>query len=424
MKKHSQLIVFAASFIFPSICFATNGYQLIGFGAYQKGMGGAVTANPGSAMTAVTNPAGIVRIEKQADFSMEMFMPERDMDFTALSGERKESGAKQYGIPALGWAAPVADDSNIYFGGGMYGTSGMGVDYSVTSVNSAATMEVDAYSNISFWQMAPALAKKINNDFSVGISLNIDYQIVSLKQNLMVAGSDFYKIDLSRGAGNFGYGLSLGLLYDLNPALTVGFSYKSKQSFSAMEYQLASGDITLPVDVAGTPTPTAMPAGTYTLDLDFPQQAALGLAYRALNNLTLAFDLKWIDWSGTMEKLTINGPAGAIAMNTGWDDQTVFAVGVDYAFNESVNLRAGYNYAKSPIAEEDVSNNLILPAIVETHYTVGATVRLNNHWQLAMHYMYAPEKTMTAPVGDPNGMAGATISLSETSAGFNIGYLF
>ncbi|MES0327850.1 MAG: outer membrane protein transport protein [Gammaproteobacteria bacterium] len=420
MKTHSQLIVFAVSFIIPSISFATNGYQLIGIGSYQKGMGGAVTANPGSAMTAVTNPAGIVRIEKQADFSMEIFMPERDMDFTALSGERKESGAKQYGIPALGWSAPIADNSDVYFGGGMYGTSGMGVDYSVTSVNSAATMEIDAYSNISFWQMAPVLAKKINNNLSVGVSLNIDYQFVALKQNMMIGGSDYQKIDLSRGAGNFGYGLSLGLLYDLNPAVTVGFAYKSKQSFSAMEYRLSSGDITLPV--AGTPT--AMPSGTYTLDLDFPQQAALGIAYKALNNLTLAIDLKWINWFDTMEKLTINGPAGPIVMNSGWDDQTVFAMGVDYALNENFTLRAGYNYAKSPIGEEDVSNNLILPAIVETHYTVGATVRLNNRWELAMHYMYAPEKTLTAPVGDPNGMAGTAISLSETSAGFNIGYLF
>ena len=57
---------------------ATNGYQLIGIGAYQKGMGGAVTANPQSAMTAITNPAGIAAIGSRADVSMEWFHTERE----------------------------------------------------------------------------------------------------------------------------------------------------------------------------------------------------------------------------------------------------------------------------------------------------------------------------------------------------------
>ena len=57
--------------------YATNGYQLIGIGGYQKSLAGAVTANPGSAMTAITNPAGMARIGKRADFSLEMFSPDR-----------------------------------------------------------------------------------------------------------------------------------------------------------------------------------------------------------------------------------------------------------------------------------------------------------------------------------------------------------
>ena len=52
----------AASLILPSAAFTTNGYQLIGVGAYQMSLGGAVTANPGSAMTAVANPAGAARV--------------------------------------------------------------------------------------------------------------------------------------------------------------------------------------------------------------------------------------------------------------------------------------------------------------------------------------------------------------------------
>jgi long-chain fatty acid transport protein len=123
-----------------------------------------------------------------------------------------------------------------------------------------------------------------------------------------------------------------------------------------------------------------------------------------------------------MKQLTINGPVGPIPYNPGWDDQTVFAIGINYDINEKFTIRGGYNYAESPIGPEDVANNLILPAVVETHYTLGGDYRINNHWELAFHYMYVPENTVTADAS--TGMPGAKISLSETSVGLNIGYRF
>ncbi len=413
MKRHLVLAGIAITTL-PSLALATNGYQLIGVGSYQKGLAGAVTAAPGSAMTAVTNPAGAARIGNRADFSMEAFNPDRSVDLTALGGRKEDSAVDMYGVPALGWAAPIRDDSNVYFGGGMYGTSGMGADYAV--IPFGGTMEWDGYSNLAFWQMAPVVAWNVDEKLSLGVSLNIDYQSVSLKQRVTNSGTVAQQVDLSRPASAFGLGLSFGVLYDLANSVTLGFAYKSKQDFAEMKYQLASGDVTL----GGT----AQAAGTYSLDMDFPQQAAVGIAWRAMPSLTVSADVKWINWSDTMDKLTIKGPGGlVIPMNSGWDDQTVFALGVNYDLNTAISLRAGYNYASSPIKAEDVSNNLVLPAIVESHYTVGGTWRINNHWEVAAHYMVVPENTLTAPASDPQ-MPGARISLAETSFGANIGYRF
>jgi long-chain fatty acid transport protein len=399
----------AASFLLSLSAHATNGYQLIGVGAYQKSLGGAVTANPGSAMTAVSNPAGMARIGSRADFSMEAFMPDRDVDFSAMGGSSATSAVDIYGVPAIGWAAPTSEGSDVYFGGGMYGTSGMGVDYAQTTMMPGG--EWTGYSNIAFWQMAPGFAWNVNERYSVGVTLNIDYQSVAFKQNL--TGPQAFNFDLSRGASGFGLGFGLGILYDINDNLTVGFNYKSKQQFSPMEYQLATGDISHPL-MGGD-----FPAGTYQLDLDFPQQAAIGLAYRPDTRLTLSADVKWINWSDTMDKLSVTGPNGyEFPMNPGWDDQTVYAVGVSYDVSNRVTLRAGYNYAESPFGEDEVSRNLILPAIVETHYTLGMNVEINDHWDLAWHYMQVPEKTLVASDN------GAVISLSEQSMGMNIGYRF
>ena len=93
----------AATFVAPLTSSATNGYQLIGVGSYQKSLAGAVTANPGRTMTAVTNPAGISRVGPRADFSMEAFMPDRHTDFNAFGGNKIDSETGLYGVPAIGW---------------------------------------------------------------------------------------------------------------------------------------------------------------------------------------------------------------------------------------------------------------------------------------------------------------------------------
>jgi long-chain fatty acid transport protein len=90
--------------------------------------------------------------------------------------------------------------------------------------------------------------------------------------------------------------------------------------------------------------------------------------------------------------------------------------------NDRFNLRAGFNYGASPIDEESAANNLILPAVVETHYTVGADYRLDDHWDIGIHYMYVPENSVTA--GPGTNAPGVEISLSEQSFGLNLGYRF
>jgi len=415
MKKFIILgaIAVPTFLLFASSVSATNGYQLIGIGSYQKSLAGAVTALPGSNMTAVTNPAGMLRIGHRADFSMEAFMPDRSTDFTAFRGNKVDSSSEIYGIPAIGWNGPVGNRNDMVFGGGMYGTSGMGVDYGSTLMQPGVYW--DAYSSIAFWQMAPALAWQVSEKLSLGASINIDFQQVAFQQRMMDAGGIVLNnFDLSRGASAFGFGLSLGILYDFNEMVTIGASYKSKQFFTDLEYQLANGDINF-----GGP----FPAGTYKLDLDFPQQAAVGIAVQVTGSFTVAADIKWINWSDTMDKLSVTGPGSSrVPMDPGWDDQVVFAIGLAYRVSDRLNLRAGFNYGESPINEANAANNMILPAIVETHYTIGADYSFDEHWDIGCHYMYVPENSITA---GPGSIApGVAVSLSEQSFGLNLGYKF
>jgi long-chain fatty acid transport protein len=425
-KCFSGITVVSVLCFLSGTAFATNGYQLIGVGSYQKSLAGAVTALPGSNMTAVTNPAGMIRIGHRADFSMEAFMPDRYTDFSAFGGGRAESSSELYGIPAIGWNGPVGNRDDMVFGGGMYGTSGMGVDYGSTLMQPPMAgvspgVYWDGYSSIAFWQMAPSLAWQVAEKLSLGASINIDFQQVAFQQRMMADTSGngqgdtvVSNFDLSRGASAFGFGIGIGCIYDFNEVVTVGAAYRSKQFFTDLEYQLAAGDINF-----GTP----LPAGTYNLDLDFPQQASVGIAVHATQAFTIAADVKWINWADTMDTLAVAGPGGIqVPMDPGWDDQVVFAMGLAYRVNDKLNLRAGFNYGKSPIDEESAANNMILPAVVETHYTVGADYKLDDHWDIGFHYMYVPENSVTA--GPATRAPGVQIALSEQSFGINLGYRF
>ena len=431
MNKKITFSLIACCAITPA-AHATNGYQLTGIGAYQKSLGGAVTAKPGSAMTAITNPAGMARIGKRADFSMEMFMPERFVDFTALGGEKNESAADLYGVPALGWTAPTSEGSELYFGGGMYGTSGLGTDYPLTQFSAAGggmpAMSFEGYSAIQFWQMAPTLAWDASDKLTYGVSMNINYQSVAFKQGFIadtsgdgVADTTMTNFDLSRTAQAFGYGISLGVLYDINDDFTVGASYKSKQTFSTLKYQLSNGDIqdsTGQLPMAGC-TGGICPAGTYSLNLDFPAMYSVGMAYQLNKFTSLSLDVKQIEWSSTLDRLDVRGPNGElITLAAGWDDQTIIALGVEVAVNYALNVRAGYNKADAPFEQSSTDNNYILPAVTQSHFAFGMDYRINRYWEIGMHASKATDETYTSP------NTGAKIGLGITTFGINLGYLF
>ncbi|MEE4246079.1 MAG: outer membrane protein transport protein [Kangiellaceae bacterium] len=434
MKKYVLVAVSAA---FSSSLLATNGYQLIGIGTYQKSLGGAVTAKPGSAMAAITNPAGMARIGKRADFSMELFQPERSVDFSAIGGAQADSASELYGIPSLGWTAPISDENDdVFFGGGIYGTSGLGADYPLTLVSPAGgfgpgDVYFSGFSAIQFWQMAPTLAWNHSDTLSFGLSLNINYQSASLKQSfsmdtttdgLVNPDVELVNTDLSRVSQAFGYGFTVGLIYDVSDDFTFGLSYKSKQSFSPLEYQLNFADIQGNPNL-GVTTGCAnevCPAGTYELDLEFPAIMSLGFSYSPTDALTISYDHRNIRWSDTLNDIRITGEGSMmLSLPTGWENQSINALGIEYKVSESFFLRMGYNEADAPINEADVANNYILPATSTEHYTLGAEFQINKQWGFAFHYMKAPNQTLRS--NNP-AFLNTSIALETTTFGINLSY--
>ena len=409
--------------------FATDGYQLIGIGQYAVGMAGAVVAAPDDPLSAaISNPAGLALMTPQAAFSAEIFNPTRK---TNLGFGEIGSHSNVYGVPAIGWVAPAFGDG-IVFGGGVYGTSGLGVNY---LQNLGSMGYAQAFSSITFMQMAPSIAMKVNHHLAVGATLNIAAEQASFQQTFTeyfptgmpspypsvvpVTGG----LNLSSPSWAYGVGFTLGALYKVNDMVTLGLTYKSPIWFTPLTWQ--TGTQNGPNNATGA-------AGQYSGRLNYPQQVAFGLAIRPIPQWLISVEGQWINWQSTMNNYTIYGPwntaSGNVSLPMHWTNQWVANIGTQYDLTNWLQVRAGYTYGSNPISNNTIASNLIFPAIVQNAITFGATQKLGMGWKLTEAYMHEFSNTNTggiSPFQQPGQtLATPSATLSENSYGLQIGYEF
>ncbi len=381
MKKTIQLAVVAALALGATSAFATNGSALIGMGAKTRGMAGTGIGMSHGAESALTNPALITSVKgTEISFGGTLFMPDVTYDNGMGTGAHK-SAADMNVIPEVSLATKVTD--NFYVGVGMWGTGGMGVDYRNNPDN------FNMVTNLQLMQFGVPLAYKTNG-FSVAITPILQYGSLDINYDTNTSNPG------SQGNGvsqDLEFGYSLGASYEIS-GLTVGAVYKSRID---MNY-----DKQLETAMAGF-------GQTYTNNkLSTPAEYGLGASY-AFGANTVAIDYKRIQWSDAKGYKDFK-----------WDDQNVITLGYEYTAKNWA-LRAGYNYAKSPISDQGLAGTLVntfnllgFPGIVESHYAIGGTYNITDKASVDLAYTYAAQKTETYTVANPAGSPTPTRNITTT----------
>jgi long-chain fatty acid transport protein len=109
----------------------------------------------------------------------------------------------------------------------------------------------------------------------------------------------------------------------------------------------------------------------------------------------------------------------------GWDDMTVYKIGVAYDLNKEWTVRAGYNHGDQPIPSSQTFFNILAPATVEDHLTLGATWRLASGGEVTFAYMHAFEETVKGSGSIPNtpfGLGGGNANLKMYEDSFGVSY--
>jgi long-chain fatty acid transport protein len=456
--SHTMKIVSAAvaTLLASAPAYATNGYAMHGIGIHAQGMGGASIAFPQDAVSIGQNPAASALVGNRLDVGLNIFRPIRDArlsqtdsDMNPFNGfdgwaDGKYDGSESewFFIPEFAYNKILDDKMSV--GVSVFGNGGMNTDYGSPGIPLfqcdpfQGCASSDTGINLQQAFIVPTFAFKVNEQHSLGIGLNVVAQgfkawglhgFTPSYPNIPqmfgpLAGTGVFSNSPGDVTDNgtdwaWGWGVRVGWIGQINDMVSLGAYYSSKtwmQELDSYKGLFAEEG-----------------------DFDIPENFGVGIAIKATPDLVIAADVMWINYSEVDSIANGVGnfytcPALAMAMSQGqnmgdpryclggskgpgfgWEDMTVFKLGVQYRINEEWTVRAGWNYAEQPIPSSQTMFNVLAPATVENHLTLGASWNLDKTQELSFQYTHAFEKTVD---GDYTpGFGTADITMYQDSFG-------
>lgn len=427
-----------AGLVLPSISYATVGYFPIGYGSKSRAMGGVGIAMAQDGFAAAYNPATMVNVKQRFDIGGDIFIPKAALSHnSSLLPADEKSKYDLFFIPYMGGVWELSEDINYGFtfiGAGLgsyfhqHQSSGTNYLFRVgdNSTEHASVLLVQM-------QILNSLSFKIDKHNTIGASFVFGLQSFKAKgigtfetlgftaseDNVSDEGTDW----------SYGAGIKLGWLGSyINDKFKVGVNYSSRVYMTEFDnYSSLFAE---------------------QGDFDIPEKYGLGLAYTATPNLTIAFDIERVNYSDVASignpGPTANDPINFFpegfgllgqdnGLGFGWTDQTIFKLGLEYAYNKNWTLRTGWTYAESPIKGDQVLFNFLAPATVENTFTMGASYNINETYELSFHYLHAFKNTITGktpfyPEGIENfedlAEDNAAITMTQDSFGATLGIKF
>lgn len=392
---------------------ATDGYFLNGIGAKAKGEAGVAVALPQDALSIAANPAAATEVGHRLDGGVDIFLPYRTTTIHAngygLNGTYGGNSANPFTLPEFGYVRPLS--ATVSVGIAVYGNGGMDTDY---RANPFAAFGASGDAGVDLKQVfiTPTLAARVMPGHSLGISPIIVVQSFRAYgiQPFASATADPAHFTNMGNSWAAGAGFRLGYLGHFGSRISVGAFYQSKVWTG--KFSKYAG---LFADQGG---------------FDVPASWGGGIAVKATPALTLAADVKRIEYAGigsvgnSLAPLFSGVPFGATGgPGFGWRDVTVVKFGASYAVSPRLTLRAGYGHTDNPIAPSQTMLNILAPGVVTHHLTLGATWTAPNGVELTAYGLHAPKQTVHGAnsIPAPYGGGEADISLAETSVGFAVG---
>lgn len=355
--------------VFASQAYAA-GFQLSEQSSIQMGRAMAGAGVMGDDLSAVHyNPAGMTLLEGTRI--------QATGTWVAVNAEYKgESGATENGrkkgqlIPA-GYITHQLNDQ-VWLGLGLTVPYGMGTDFA----RKWEGADRGNKSMILTFDINPNVAWKINEKFSVGAGISLQYakaklglaksvplnEQVTLNGNAVVAGD------------SWAWGWNVGMMFQPVETVRLGLAYRSHIAHNA------EGDTTIETE-AKKLGPITIPSQTIKSDMKVriktPDTLTFSAAWDATQDLTLSATARWSKWSN-FDVLTVeNEKLDAVSVPNHWDDTWFFSLGADYRLNDQWTVRGGVAYDQGPV--ENVYRMAVIPDTDRVWVSGGASYKFNKN---------------------------------------------
>ncbi|MDY0189758.1 MAG: outer membrane protein transport protein [Desulfuromonas sp.] len=398
---HTLLLLLVMVIFCSPTSWATNGMNMIGYGAVSSAMGGADLALVDNVTAMNINPAGLCGCSgteiSVGDSMMQPRNHHEDHHGNDLLAEEQLMH-----LPLIAWSHPVKD-TPFSIGLGLFAQGGMGLRYENFHLPFADLVDIpqeydEISSSISYVKITPTLAWHSKDcRLKLGICLQGGY--ATAEMNMFPNTS--ISVD-SDGNNNFSFmGMKLKDSRALTTGLRLGFQYRwgdltlggAYLTASKLTYKNGNAQINYSALGEGRVDYAAEMSG-----FNWPRQAGLGCSYNVSDKLKLAVDVDWINWSKAVKKIQISlhqtnndSVPHSLTYNypMAWRDQFVFAAGMEYRCDNDLCLRLGYNHGNNPVPAKNLFP--YFPAIVTDHVTAGTGLTWGE-WQIDLALEWALKK--------------------------------
>ncbi len=437
IKSVAVWLLAAVAFVASGAAMATNGYFTHGVGAQSKGMAGTgIGSNaPMGPIMAASNPALAVWQDDDWEIGLSIFSPRRSYTATtsgnlgsfgtfSLGDGSYDSSSEWFPIPYVAKNWILANDNAVSFL--FYGRGGMNTDWDDQSqvayfdptgqggVGAPFPGTFGALKggvDLSQAFLSVSYAGKTSDRFSWGIGPVLAFQVFEANGTASFAGFTKTFADAIAATGqpvpvvnlsnnghdtSIGWGITAGVWAGLTDTFSVGLAYQSKMSMGEFDdYSdlfAEAGGFDIPSSIKAGASFVANDAVRINFDIEHIAYSDVDSVGNSLTNIFGCFTANPAAFPATDSCL--GGPSGA---GFGWDDMTVYKLGLDWARDENNSWRFGYSYGEQPIQSVDALFNILAPGVMEQHFTMGWTRKLASGSLLTFSFMYAPEVSVTGP---------------------------
>ncbi len=398
MKKITTLtflVLFSASSLFAS------GFQINEHGSKAMGLGGAFAGLANDPSAIYFNPAGITQLSGTHILGgATLILPSSSFRGPAPSIEEHQL-EKQVFNPIHLYATHQINEK-LFLGFGVGNNYGLGTKWEDDWVG--RFMAVDTEIRTFFFNLVASY--QVSEAVSLGFGGVFTYGDVLIGRSINLSPFDGESYLELNGTGT-GAGFTAGILVKATDALSLGLSYRSQ----------------VRVDFEGDATPSnypsqfegLLPNGGIKAPLTTPENITFGVAIKPLKNFTLTADYQYVGWD-SYDKLEVkftefkDSETGELFVSTSerdFDNSFIARVGLEYAMNKSLDLRAGFLYDKNPVKDEKLDPTL--PDSDRLGFSGGFGYILTENLSLEVSYLYLrfDERKITNSVESYSGIEGS-----------------